>query len=383
MRRKDTGKMTSNHATDVLMQDREIATDAPGMSNVALPVNINAIIDANMSAPPPPPPMGETVTMQQMFDLMMRDKANSESRIAKLEAALLDKVQAGDGYARGVDNALYRQISDLKDFDRSGANSWDKFVKEFTAKASLIPGLTKAHWLRLLHSHVTGAALNYATSSGIVQDGVLDADLDFDAYVIAMGKGLFGEQLSFVSKLHKLIDVTQTGRLHDPKDYLKECEKIINLFSMGTLPDNVKAALVLYGMDAALMAAISPNIYSCDGFFENYEDVKKSVVATMGVQQMVSENGKRLKLNGASGSTEYKKFHGKPDADGATGFEGPPRGKVNKCVDCGQVGAHYNKGSWKCPMNPKNLSTGKENMVLGKNHEQGKHKEKWHSKKGA
>ncbi len=120
------------------------------------------------------------------------------------------------------------------------------------------------------------------------------------------------------------------------------------------------------------MAVISPNIYSCDGFFENYEDVKKSVFATMGVQQMVSENGKRHKLNGASGTTEYKKFYGKLAADGAS---------VVRSTSV--LGAHYNKGSWKCPMNLKNLSKGKENMVLGKNHEQGKHKGKWHNKKGA
>lgn len=200
-----------------------------------------------------------------------------------------------------LDTALLRQLTDIQMFDGDGDRSWDDFEQEFTNKASMVSSLAKEEWVRMMHSRVTGQALNHARAIGLLVNGSLTTTC-FETYCSKMRDAMFGEATTNLAKLQKVLEVTQTGKFADPTVFLKEKERYLNKLPADCMAGWVKAGLAMQGMDPILVAAISPNPHSQDGQYHSYEELRKAVVATVGLNKMLLPN------NGSAGKESWQKF---------------------------------------------------------------------------
>ena len=275
------------------------------------------------------------------------------------------------------DMALLKQLMEVKMFNGEGDRSWDDFEQEFTNKASMIPNLPKEDWVRMMHSRLEGQALNRTRALGLLlPDGSLSTT-SFTEYCTTLRDGLFSEAATNQAKLQKLLEVTQTGKFADPAVFLKEKEKYLNKLPVDCMAGWVKASLAMQGMDPLLIAAISPNPHSQDGQYNSYEELRKAVVATVGLNKMLlPNNGSAASKEGwqkfskgsssqphqsqGSGSSSFNKGHQqKQHQAGPSQPKAPSSGKKpigdfldQICSDCGHPG-HRSKGFSKCPKHVK------------------------------
>jgi len=283
-------------------------------------------------------------------------------------------------------------------FDGEGTRTWEDFQKEFTNKASMITSLPRSLWVKYMHSRVKGQPLNHARAIGLqLADGTLTTD-SFEEYCTKMAQAMFGEAKTNTAKFHELMAVKQEGKFADASLFLKEKERILNQLPPESMEGWVKAAAVLAGMNPLLVAAVSPNPHSPDGQFHSYEELRKAVIATVGLNQSllpnstavlntphdkggwVGKSGKAGNNNSFPRSGPYNKpsnGNGNGNASGSgSGSKNPgsgqqppakngagPSGSGGKkvignwadtvCVDCGFAG-HRSKGYKLCPKHQPN-----------------------------
>ena len=335
--------------------------------------------------------------LQSQSQSVANRSCDEGSRIEELERQL-EELRSG----KALDNSLLKQLTDMKDFDGISERPWEDFEKEFINKASMVRSLPKTAWVRHMHAHIVGRALDHAITSGLVVNGELKA-CTFEEYCAVMKQALFGEALTLTAKIHRLMEVTQTDKVADAALFLKEKEKYLNLIPLDELPHNARAALVLWGMDPNLVTAISPNPASADGQFHSYDQVRAAVVNTIGLNRMLLDQNKRQRTNDypsapaaaaatavlgaapvaavtAATGAPWKQakggghFHrksgggqpsqaGQPYKAGNTGNQqggggstsagGKATGQGGRtvCKDCGREG-HWDAGTARCPKNP-------------------------------
>ena len=315
---------------------------------------------------------------------------STDARIAALEARLAQQSQHS---VNKLDETLLRQLSSIDNFTGTGTRPWEDFEQEFRNKASQIPSLPRTEWVRYLHFQVKDRALEYAKVQGLVSSDNALLCTDFEEYCSKMSEAMFGDSLSKTAKIHTLATMTQTGKLTNPVDFLRAKEKILNQIPTEDMAGYIRAALTTLGMDPALVAAISPNPSSADGLYHSYADVRKQVVAVLGInQQLFNAAAQNLQNSQKSGwqqkshkgnsnqssatdkqsaqpsgqkrsgnfsnSQQPKSTSNQPSGDkpavaaGSTGSDKPVHKKPNPyentiCEDCGKKG-HKNKGYFKC-----------------------------------
>ena len=318
--------------------------------------------------------------LMSIIEALHENKAADQDRIARLEALVGDLTsdKRPSFATKANEQTLYRQLGSMRDFDgKDESKTWESYVKEFVGKASLIKSLPKSEWVSMLHSHVTGDAYQHAESCKLVVDMNL-VDVSFEEYCSRMQEALFSDSLSTIGKIHKIISITQTEKCSDVMVFLKEKEKYLNKLPAAITMDDIKAALALWGMDTNMLTAICPNPHSKDGQFHSYEEIRKTVVATVGLNKLAFDNAKRMRTSenqtggwhkvGGAAKPWNKTFApaatSKGEASGSRSAQGPgpstgtvldtkPKDKSNEvCKDCGQVG-HWDSGFWYCPRNPR------------------------------
>lgn len=188
------------------------------------------------------------------------------------------------------EQVMLRGLTEMAMFDGEGTRTWEDFQREFSNKASMISSLPRTLWVKYLHSRVKGQPLNHARAIGLqLADGTLTTD-SFEEYCTKMAQAMFGEAKTNTTKFHELLAVKQEGKFADASAFLKEKERLLNQLPPESMQGWVKAAAVLTGMNPLLVAAVSPNPHSPDGQFHSYEDLRKAVIATVGLNQSLLPN---------------------------------------------------------------------------------------------
>ena len=332
----------------------------------------------------------DPMVYQQMLDIAMQAagrmmKARESDMVTILQTVLAESRGQHSSHPGlpPFEQGLLRSLTQMPEFSGEGTKTWDEFQQEFVNRAAMIPSLPKTEWVRYIHSRITGRALDHAhTGQPPLQDaqGNLRTN-NFEEYCSEMRDAMFGAAKTPTALLHELCYVRQEGKFADADAFLREKERILKKLPPNSLEGWAKASLVIMGMDPLLVAAISPNPHSKDGQYHSYEDLRKAVVATVGLNQLLLPNppqtantqgwqrqGQKPKFNGQSspryapypqGNSNKSVQQGKPHAnnnknsgnDGA----GPSGSKqiIGKwadvtCADCGIAG-HKSKGFKDCP----------------------------------
>jgi len=297
--------------------------------------------------------------------------ANLTAQLQGLQGAAPAKPQMNH-----LDKELFKQLTNMKDYDGKGTQPWLEYQQAFESKASLVPSLPKTEWVRYLHSHVVGAALMHARSVGLVVDGVLQP-VSFEEYCAKMNVAMFGEVLTPAGNFMKLCSITQEGNLSDPLAFLREKEKYLNKIPLSSLSPDLRAASCLMGMDSELRLAVQAYIRAQPGVhalgqefqFPTYEELKGAVLAVHTMQAEMFAQANRLKRGSTQGqhqaftpvksprvggtSNTFPKPPPQPNSGAST--SGGLKARLpkipwaeRKCEHCGGVG-HYNKGFPGCP----------------------------------
>ena len=311
---------------------------------------------------PPPNPVQDSdlaarmTRMEEMFSfrsLLQSNLPNPQIRLSPWE------------------NAILKKITDMPDFTGEDKTTWSEYEKAFTSKAALIAALPKSEWVNLIHSHVAGAALDYAKANGLVQDDIL-VPCSFADYSAVMSGAMFGESMTLAGKFMALLSVTQTGVSADPVVFLREKEKYLNMIPLKELGPNLRAACALVGMDTTLQKEIQahckPKAHQSEVAFSSFEEVRSAVIAVVSFQNdLVFHSNKTKRAAEAplpqasyrrsdnrqqSPSTSYRRPSSPfPDRYRSTPPTSPGRSDESvRCVDCGQQG-HSHRGFHWCPKN--------------------------------
>lgn len=231
-----------------------------------------------------------------------------DERIRILEARLDSQSQISK-----LDESLLRQLTNMQMFDGSGSRTWEDFEQEFRNKASQIQSLPRADWVRYMHSRICDRALEYAKSKELVDSQNQLTTTDFEAYCAKMAEAMFGDTLSKTGKIQALASMTQTGKLSNVMDFLRAKEKLLNQIPLEDMAGYVRAALAMSGMEPSIVTAISPNPTSPDGLFHSYADVRKQVVAVIGINNQLWNAAAQAKHTASqsidSQPSHWKKHH--------------------------------------------------------------------------
>ena len=345
------------------------------------------------------PPGMDPVIYQQIFStamqaaqqMMQTRESDMLAMMRNRETDLLTMFQAAITETRGPHNShprlppleqgLLRSLTEMPVFTGEGTRTWDDFQKEFVNRAAMISALPKTEWVRYIHSRIAGRALDHAQAGERpLQDanGVLRTN-DFDEYCAAMRDAMFGAAKTPTALLHELCAVRQEGKFADPDAFLREKERILKKIPHGSLAGWSQAALVIMGMDPLIVTAISPNPHAKDGQYHSYEELRKAVVATVGLNQLMLPNhtnkpdrnvwqkqGQQQSNGKGQSSPRYTPYtkgnnnkqqfqQGKSHTNKPTDGAGPasPKQVIGKwsdtiCTDCGHPG-HKSKGFKDCP----------------------------------
>jgi hypothetical protein len=353
------------------------------------PAQVHPVQQAQVDAPP-----AWVLTLIQA--MQASQQTLMDSRISALEARLTAQNQA----LNKLDETLLRQLSSIAMFTGAGERPWDDFEQEFRNKAAQIPSLPKTEWVRYMHFRISDRALEHAKIQGLVSTDNQLLCTDFEEYCSKMTEAMFGDSLSKTAKIQTLATLQQTGKYSNALDFLRAKEKLLNQIPTEDMAGYIRASLTLLGMDQVLVQAISPNPTSADGLFHSYADVRKQVVAVLGVNQQLfsaaahnlstqqhksSTNAwqKSYKGNNSSYQTSDKQHSQQghkrqgaansshqPSADkqqqaqpASTSSDKPAAKKPNPyensvCSDCGKKG-HTSLNYYKCEKNPRNISKAK------------------------
>jgi hypothetical protein len=295
--------------------------------------------------------------------------AANMARISQLEAIIASRPEQSLKISP-LEHSLLKSLTDLPQFEGTTARTWEDFEKEFRNKAAQIPSLTQDHWVRYIHSRLGVRAIEHARTKNLIDSHGNILVTNFDAYCSAMRTAAFGNQMSVTAKLIHLMNMTQSGHLSDPMEFLREKERYLNQIPDADMAGYVRAAITLKGMDPALVTAISPNPSSvppADGLYYSYADVRQQVVAVMGTQQMVLQSvqqgaARKLyipppppKFNSTQPRTPVVPAPPVVTSNKFSALSVPASspGQVKDysksvCVDCGQLG-HGSKYYHKCP----------------------------------
>jgi hypothetical protein len=189
---------------------------------------------------------------------------------------------------------------------------------------------------------------------------------------------MFGAAKTPTALLHELCAVRQEGKLADPDAFLREKERLLKKLPQGSLAGWAQASLVLMGMNPLIVAAISPNPHAKDGQYHSYEELRRAVVATVGLNNIMLPNhaaapekpvwqrqGQQQSNYKGPQSPRYAPYpkgnankqqsQAQPQAKKTNDGAGPSGSKqvIGKwadaiCADCGHPG-HKSKGFKDCP----------------------------------
>jgi hypothetical protein len=190
-----------------------------------------------------------------------------------------------------------------------------------------------------------------------------------------MRDAMFGATKTPTALFHELCSLRQEGKLSDPDAFLREKERLLKRLPVGSLAGWAQASAVMMGMNPLIIAAISPNPHSQDGQYHSYEELRKAVVATVGLNQLLlpntpvsadkagwqqqgnhkGPNSPRFAPYQKSNTPNKHQSQGKAQATKAGDGAGPSTSKpvIGKwvksiCADCGHAG-HQTKGYKDCP----------------------------------
>jgi len=261
---------------------------------------------------------------------------------------------------------LLKQLSDMKEFD--GKTTWKEYQDSCENKAAQV--LPRHQWLRVLHSKITGRALEHAKSLQLVHEGELQGGITYEFYCEKMNSALFGEVLTKEGAFARVVQVVQEGKFADPLDFLREKERLLSKIPHADLSPSLRASAALLGMDPELRNQVhsqAQGVLGKDLHFQSYEQLKEAVLALVLRQgeMLAGMKGKRPQnpapnhnpsqsqkspRYGQTSNTPGKPFYPK----GAPPYRptwGPHYVPIDQrtCVDCKQVG-HTSKNFWQCPL---------------------------------
>jgi len=347
-------------------RERAVATHAQGpavhAANQPLPIGQPSPVPAPLDAPAliavpqvaaPHPTLAYHAVDTPVFPVPITPAAPANVDVAALQtqlAAISAQLAAAQTHRTiptedPFDRVLLKQLTEMKDFNGQGNQPWLEYQQAFESKASLISSLPKSTWVRMLHSHVVGPALQHARSVGLVVEGVLQP-VTFEEYCARMNSAMFGEVLTLQGNFQRLLSVTQEGPLADPLLFLKEKEKYLNKIPITDLSHVLRAGAVLIGMDAELRLAVQAHVRADPTVlqmgqefqFQSYESLKGAVLAVVSLQSEILNSKKR----------------GTPDARGFQqqksprphGTYNPPAQPATKHYTGAKPGGHKTTGRW-------------------------------------
>jgi hypothetical protein len=329
----------------------ELDRAARGTQSQGSGMDIDPKVANNMSVP-------ELVAMMvkkdQQIDKLLellsaeRDSAQTSfhSRIYRKDASEIEK-------------NLTRKALDFRDFDGSSKQTFKCWLGDFKSKISVLGDIDDQQFLRMLHSKISGAALDHVKNFPEIctPEGALVTSATLEGYLTVMRAGMFGEDASLLGVVEALLRVRQGGK--PPRAFLHEKELLINKIPKDQAGDKLRAVFMLIGMDANLRAQIGPDRDSEDGMYESAGQVKRLALAAY-VQQPEQQQKPQVTWSdkvkkpffvaGGSGGSR----HSSPGSDGGKRALGDLLDV--KCSDCNNYG-HKHKGFHGCPMHKKHKST--------------------------
>jgi len=345
-------------------------------------VSVNNAENENENFVPPlpttPPPQDVAPAwVDKLMSALQTQNELQAQRISQLETALNNRanIQSFDAVSR-FDQTLLKSLTDIPLFTGEDNKTWESFENEFIAKAAQIESLPASQWVRIMHSRLGARALEHAKSTHLTDASGTLLVTNFSAYCAAMRTASFGQSLSKTAKIHALIAVQQSGKYSDPLAFLREKERLLNQIPEADMAGYVRAALTLWGMESALVTAITPNPSSAapaDGLYYSYADVKMQVMAILGTQQLLLQSGQQTKRQQQdrpppppksfqhyphmpNARAPYKPAPPSvpnPNANRFQPLAASPSGHIDFfqviCVDCGNPG-HMTKNYMKCPL---------------------------------
>ena len=349
------------------------------------PPPVEAPMEIDVASPPPPPqPRTRPPVQRTLLPALRQDMIVSNAELQDLRNALRETQQQIAQMRKAqvapvplmnkkTEQSLWKALERLEPFEGGDkARNFKLFLAEFTNVAGQIPDMKDEDMLPLMHAHVKGAALKFATTAGLVDSkGRLAEGLTFDEYCDTMKNAMISDQKSLLALVNDVLDVTMEGRFTNPRTFLQEKETRLNLIDAHLLSEPIRAVLAMIGMSPGLLASISPNPKSLDGQFHLYSDVRRAAVHALGVDQMLTDNSKRVKFaRDKQNPWQSQKGFGKEQGTAEKAGAGPSHPHAEKaqdrkrdyskalgknrdhvCKDCGKEG-HWDNGYWGCTKNP-------------------------------